>query len=63
MSPGRRFHRFARVHTDSCDKITRTMRIYFDHNATTPVAPEVADAMATALRTTFEEMFRMATVD
>ena len=29
------------------------MRIYLDHNATTPVAPEVADAMATALRTTF----------
>jgi cysteine desulfurase len=29
------------------------MRIYFDHNATTPVAPEVADAVATALRTTF----------
>ena len=29
------------------------MRIYFDHNATTPVAPEVADAMATTLRTTF----------
>ena len=29
------------------------MRIYFDHNATTPVAPEVADAMDTALRTTF----------
>ena len=29
------------------------MQIYLDHNATTPVAPEVADAMATALRTTF----------
>ncbi|MDP7340215.1 MAG: aminotransferase class V-fold PLP-dependent enzyme, partial [Vicinamibacterales bacterium] len=29
------------------------MRIYLDHNATTPVAPEVADAMAQALRTTF----------
>ncbi len=29
------------------------MHIYLDHNATTPVAPEVADAMATALRTTF----------
>ena len=29
------------------------MRIYLDHNATTPVAPEVADAIATALRTTF----------
>ena len=29
------------------------MRIYLDHNATTPVAPEVADAVATALRTTF----------
>ena len=29
------------------------MRIYLDHNATTPVAPEVADAMATALSTTF----------
>ena len=29
------------------------MRIYLDHNATTPVAPEVTDAMATALRTTF----------
>ena len=53
MSTGRRFHRFACVHTDSCDKITGRMRIYFDHNATTPVAPEVADAMATALRTTF----------
>ena len=29
------------------------MRIYLDHNATTPVAPEVADAMAAAVRTTF----------
>ena len=29
------------------------MRMYLDHNATTPVAPEVADAMATTLRTTF----------
>ena len=29
------------------------MPIYLDHNATTPVAPEVADAVATALRTTF----------
>ena len=29
------------------------MRIYLDHNATTPVAPDVADAMAAALRTTF----------
>ena len=29
------------------------MRIYLDHNATTPVAPEVADAVATSLRTTF----------
>ncbi len=47
------FHRVARVHTNSCDKITGTMWIYFDHNATTPVAPAVADAMATALRTTF----------
>ncbi len=28
-------------------------RIYFDHNATTPVAPEVADAMANALRTIY----------
>lgn len=28
-------------------------RIYFDHNATTPVAPEVADAMADALRTAY----------
>ena len=28
-------------------------RIYFDHNATTPVAAEVADAMGTALRTVF----------
>jgi len=28
-------------------------RIYFDHNATTPVAPEVADAMACALRTIY----------
>ncbi len=28
-------------------------RIYFDHNATTPVAPEVADAMGIALRTVF----------
>ena len=36
-----------------CTKIKGTMRIYLDHNATTPVAPEVADAMATALRTTF----------
>jgi cysteine desulfurase len=26
------------------------MRIYFDHNATTPVAPEVADAVASTLR-------------
>ncbi len=29
------------------------MRIYLDHNATTPVAPEVAEIMATALRTAF----------
>lgn len=28
-------------------------RIYLDHNATTPVAPPVADAMARALRTVF----------
>lgn len=28
-------------------------RIYFDHNATTPVAPEVADRMAAALREEF----------
>ena len=28
-------------------------RIYLDHNATTPVAPPVADAMASALRTVF----------
>jgi cysteine desulfurase len=28
-------------------------RIYFDHNATTPVAAEVADAMGAALRTVF----------
>jgi cysteine desulfurase len=28
-------------------------RIYFDHNATTPVAPEVADHMAAALREEF----------
>ena len=28
-------------------------RIYLDHNATTPVAAAVADAMATAVRTTF----------
>ena len=27
--------------------------IYLDHNATTPVAPEVAEAMATAMRTAF----------
>jgi len=27
--------------------------LYFDHNATTPVAPEVADAMADALRQSF----------
>ena len=27
--------------------------MYLDHNATTPVAPEVADAMASTLRTTF----------
>src|SRR5262249_21996761 len=26
------------------------MRIYLDHNATTPVRPEVVEAMATALR-------------
>ena len=35
------------------------MRIYLDHNATTPVAPEVADAMATALRTTFGNPSRL----
>ncbi len=29
------------------------MRIYLDHNATTPVRPEVADAMARALRETW----------
>ena len=29
------------------------MRIYFDHNATTPVAPVVAEAMARALREDF----------
>ena len=29
------------------------MSIYLDHNATTPLAPEVAEAMATALRVTF----------
>ncbi len=29
------------------------MRIYFDHNATTPVAPEVADTMIRALREDF----------
>jgi cysteine desulfurase len=29
------------------------VRIYFDHNATTPVHPEVADAMARALRDEF----------
>ena len=28
-------------------------RIYLDHNATTPVAPPVADAMTNALRTVF----------
>ena len=28
-------------------------RIYLDHNATTPVAPEVADRMAAALREEF----------
>ena len=28
-------------------------QIYFDHNATTPVEPEVADAMANALRTIY----------
>ncbi len=29
------------------------MRVYFDHNATTPVAPEVAEAVARALATYF----------
>ena len=29
------------------------MRIYFDHNATTPVEPSVAEAMSSALITTF----------
>jgi len=29
------------------------MRIYLDHNATTPLRPEVADATARALRETW----------
>src|SRR5215510_5327877 len=33
--------------------IYRTVSTYFDHNATTPVAPEVVAAMADALASTF----------
>ena len=35
------------------DKLNTVNRIYLDHNATTPVAPPVADAMARALRDVF----------